>query len=68
MLVMSSRRIPALLGILCMLLPMLIGSISMNSQDDPPAGLEPGDIWSEDYVNQQHPWGGNDRIQFKQYH
>ncbi|MDP6324536.1 MAG: M14 family zinc carboxypeptidase [Candidatus Thalassarchaeaceae archaeon] len=65
---MSSRRIPALLGILCMLLPMLIGSISMNSQDDPPEGLSPGDIWSDDYAAEFYPWGGNDRMQFKEYH
>ena len=47
---------------------MLIGSISMNSQDPPSEGLEPEDIWSEDYANEIYPWGGNDRIQFKEYH
>ena len=65
---MSSRRIPALLGVLCMLIPMLTGSITATNQDDPPEGLAPEDIWSEDYTNQYHPWGGNDRIQFKEYH
>ena len=65
---MSSRRIPALLGVLCMLIPMLTGSITATSQDDPPEGLAPEDIWSEDYANDVYPWGGNDRIQFKAYH
>ena len=40
----------------------------MNSQDPPSEGLEPEDIWSEDYANEIYPWGGNDRIQFKEYH
>ena len=62
---MSSRRIPALLGVLCMLIPMLTGSITATNQDDPPEGLAPEDIWSEDYANDVYPWGGNDRIQFK---
>ena len=51
-----------------MLIPMLTGSITATSQDDPPEGLAPGDIWSEDYANDVYPWGGNDRIQFKAYH
>jgi hypothetical protein len=51
-----------------MLLPMLTGSISMNSQDDPPEGLAPEDIWSQEYTDEYYPWGGNDRIQFKEYH
>jgi len=40
----------------------------MNTQDDTSEGLEPEDIWSDEYVYQVHPWGGNDRIQFKAYH
>ena len=46
----------------------LTGSIGTNTQDDTSEGLEPEDIWSDEYVYQVHPWGGNDRIQFKQYH
>ncbi|MED6297180.1 MAG: M14 family zinc carboxypeptidase, partial [Candidatus Thermoplasmatota archaeon] len=65
---MSSRRIPAVLAILCILVPMLTGSISTANQDDPPSGLSPEDIWSDDYANHVHPWGGDDRIQFKAYH
>ena len=65
---MSSRRIYALLGVLCMLIPMLTGSIATNAQDDPPEGAAPEDIWSEDYANPVYPWGGIDRIHFKQYH
>ena len=30
--------------------------------------LEPSDIWSADYVNHVYPWGGDERVQFKQYH
>ena len=51
-----------------MLIPMLTGSITETTQDDPPEGLAPEDIWSEDYANDVYPWGGNDRIQFKEYH
>ena len=51
-----------------MLIPMLTGSITATTQDDPPEGLAPEDIWSEDYANDVYPWGGNDRIQFKEYH
>ena len=47
---------------------MLTGSISTAAQDDPPSGLSPEDIWSDDYANHVHPWGGDDRIQFKAYH
>ena len=65
---MSSRRISAVLAVLCMLIPLLTGSLTTNTQDDDPSGLAPEDIWSEDYANHVHPWGGNDRIQFKQYH
>lgn len=46
----------------------LTGSIGMTTQDDTSEGLEPEDIWSDEYVYQVHPWGGNDRIQFKAYH
>ena len=46
----------------------LTGSIGTNTQDDTSEGLEPEDIWSDEYVYQVHPWGGNDRIQFKAYH
>jgi hypothetical protein len=28
----------------------------------------PDDIWSQEYVNQIHPWGGDAKLQFKEYH
>jgi hypothetical protein len=28
----------------------------------------PLDIWSTDYVDDYFPWGGDDRVQFKEYH
>jgi len=46
---------------------LLVGSLG-TAQDEEPAGEEPEDLWSEDYVNQIFPWGGNDRIQFNEYH
>ena len=51
-----------------MLVPMLTGSITTNAQDDDSSGVSPDDIWSPEYINQIHPWGGDDRIQFKAYH
>ena len=47
---------------------MLTGSISTAAQDDDSSGQAPEDIWSDDYANHVHPWGGDDRIQFKAYH
>ncbi len=47
---------------------MLTGSITTNAQDDDSSGVSPDDIWSPEYINQIHPWGGDDRIQFKAYH
>ena len=49
-----------------MLIPMFTGSL--GSAQDEPEGLEPRDIWSDDYVDDIFPWGGNDAIQFKAYH
>lgn len=46
----------------------LTGSIGIATQDDPPEGLAPEDIWSQDYANHFYPWGGNDKVQFKEFH
>ena len=53
-----------------LLLGLLTGSIGAteSSAQEEPAGLEPLDIWSADYVEDNYPWGGNDRAQFKAYH
>lgn len=52
---------------LLFLIPMLTGSLG-KTQEEPEAGLAPEDIWSEDYIEDIYPWGGNDRVQFKAYH
>ncbi len=64
---MAKRGLHALLVTFCMLVPMLTGSLS-NSQDDPEEGNAPEDIWSVTYASEFYPWGGNDAIQFKEYH
>lgn len=46
----------------------LTGSIGTSMQDEGGAEPEPMDLWSPDYVAQWFPWGGNDRIQFNEYH
>jgi len=33
-----------------------------------PSGIEPTDIWSEEYASGMFPWGGNAQIQFQEYH
>ena len=45
--------------------PNMIADIATAQESE---GNAPEDIWSLAYVNQIHPWGGNDRIQFIQYH
>ncbi|MEE3083651.1 MAG: M14 family zinc carboxypeptidase [Candidatus Thermoplasmatota archaeon] len=67
---MAKRGLPVLLVTFCMLVPMLTGSLSNseNSQDDSFEGFAPEDLWSQDYVNEAFPWGGDERIQFKEYH
>lgn len=32
------------------------------------SGIEPSDIWSDDYVAYEFPWGGDEATQFKAYH
>ena len=54
------------------MLPLLLSLCApistVYAQDEPQTGgLEPEDIWSEDYANHIHPWGGDDRIQFRAY-
>jgi len=53
-------------------LPLLLSLVSpivvtANAQDEP-TGTTPNDIWSSDYASEVYPWGGDDRIQFKEYH
>ena len=46
----------------------LTASVGASAQDEEVSGASPDDLWSTEYVYQVHPWGGNDRIQFKEYH
>ena len=46
----------------------LTASVGASAQDEEVSGASPEDLWSTEYVYQVHPWGGNDRIQFKEYH
>ena len=32
------------------------------------AGNTPNDLWSDDYVDSVLPWGGDERVQFNEYH
>ena len=48
--------------------PNMIADIAIAQESDEETGNAPEDVWSLAYVNQIHPWGGDDRIQFIQYH
>ena len=52
-------------------MPMMLTSVSSTvatSFEENESGNTPEGIWSTDYANHVHPWGGDDRVQFKQYH
>ena len=53
------------------MMPLMLTSVSSTvatSFEENESGNTPEGIWSEDYANHVHPWGGDDRVQFKQYH
>ena len=50
-----------------MMLTSVSSTISVTLDEDD-SGNTPEGIWSADYVNSVHPWGGDDRVQFKEYH
>ncbi len=45
-----------------------VSSTVATSFEENESGNTPEGIWSDDYANHVHPWGGDDRAQFKQYH
>ena len=53
-----------------LLLSLLTPMVASTIAQDEPAGLEPTDIWSDDYIDTIFPWApASDRIlQFKEYH
>ena len=48
--------------------PTMIADTVIAQEADEAEGNSPEDTWSLAYVNQIHPWGGDDRAQFKAYH
>ena len=69
----KSPRQTSIVAFGLLVLPLLLSMLSpviastVNVQQEATGNL-PGDIWSEDYVNQYFPWGGDDRLQFREYH
>jgi hypothetical protein len=69
----TSTRPNGLVAFSLMVLPMLLSTLSpvmastVSMQDDA-TGLQREEIWSADYSNYEFPWGGNDAVQFKEYH
>ena len=63
-----SHRSDARIPVVAMLLPMLLSFLSpialapVSEAQEAEEGLAPGDIWSEDYVFQNFPWGVTARL------
>ena len=57
-----------------MILPLLLSLFSPvaiapnSSAQETQSEMLPEEIWSTEYINQQYPWGGDDRAQFREYH
>jgi hypothetical protein len=49
-----------------MMLLSLTPMISATALQD--SGNTPNDLWSDDYVDSVLPWGGDERVQFNEYH
>ena len=66
----NPRRIPAMALLMPLLLSVLapVALIAPVTAQEANENLEPEDIWSFTYSNQIFPWGGNDRLQFREYH
>ena len=66
----NPRRIPAMALLMPLLLSVLapVTLIAPVSAQETNENLEPEDIWSFTYSNQIFPWGGDDRLQFREYH
>ena len=69
----DSRKYSNRLPIIALLLPLLL-SIGAPLALMPPveaqeiSEVSASDLWSDDYINQIFPWGGDDRVQFREYH
>ena len=65
------RQRSAFTAIFLLMMPMMLTSVASTMSvtlDEDDSGNTPEGIWSADYVNSVHPWGGDDRVQFKEYH
>ncbi len=51
--------------LLSTLSPVMASTVNMQEDE---SGLQRENIWSAEYSNYEFPWGGNDAIQFKEYH
>ena len=69
----DARKYSNRLPIIALLLPLLL-SIGAPLALMPPveaqeiSEISASDLWSDDYINQIFPWGGDDRVQFREYH
>lgn len=69
----SPSRKTVLVATVLLALPLLLSTVSpvlastANVQLDE-TGLQREDIWSDEYSSYEFPWGGNEQVQFKQYH
>ena len=51
------------------LLLSLAGPVAGSAYvQEPASGEAPEDIWSDEYIAYEFPWGGDDAVQFKEYH
>ena len=69
----GSRRHGQRVPVVALLLPLLLSlgapiALAPTADAQESNEVTPSDIWSEDYVNQYFPWGGDDRMQFREYH
>jgi hypothetical protein len=61
---------PSLGFLICLpLLLSLAGPVAGSAYvQEPATGDAPEDIWSDEYVAYEFPWGGDEAVQFKEYH
>ena len=48
--------------------PTIVADVAIAQDSDEVSGSSPEEIWSLVMCKQVHPWGGDDRAQFKAYH
>ncbi|MDP6220146.1 MAG: M14 family zinc carboxypeptidase, partial [Candidatus Thalassarchaeaceae archaeon] len=66
----SGGRVP----VAAMLLPLMLSLVSPvalaphSSAQEVGSEIAPEDIWSDEYVFQVFPWGGDSKAQFREYH